>query len=280
MWKYSWIKTFIFFILILVTFNCQKDTVPFIEIVAKVGDDYLTRDQLTNWLPPDIPEDQRDVLARQYIDRWVERTTLAMKARDEGIALSSYERWSIQNVENEMLAQKYLENKLPQEIIITDEEISTYYQKNKDEYIRNRDEAHIIQLFLENQDRAIAREIRESKALLEVIEKNYLDSQNTRLFEKNGDMGYVPIENLRDEISRLARNGRTGRIYGPIRIESGYYYFQMLDKQKAGSYQSLDLVKADIRLRLINIKRKKLAEELARKMVEKYAVEIYSEHIK
>lgn len=266
-------------VLLLFILNCRSSNVPAIEIVARAGDQYLTREELLNWMPKNIPEEQKEILARQYIDRWVNKTVLAISAKSDGIQLTAYERWSLDNLHKEMLAQKYLNSKLPREIIITDQEIATYYEEKKDQFIRGEDEVHLIQLFLENLDRAIAEEIREQQSLLEVIKKNYLDTQINRIVEKNGDLGYVPVENLRKEIARQVKNGRTGRIYGPINIEKGYYYFQMMDKQNAGSYRSLDLVQEEIRIRLISIKREKLAEELSRKISEKYSVEIFPEHI-
>ncbi len=275
------------FIIILTTFpliltlaTCQKNTVPEIEIVAKVENEYLTREDLFNWMPDQVSEEQKKLLARQYIDRWVEKTTMALSAKNNGISLSSYEKWSLSNYEKELLAQKYLETKLPKNIIITDEEISTFYEENKKQFIRQEDEVHLIHLFLENQDKAIAAEMKELKSLLEVIKKNYLDTQFNRLLEKNGDLGYIPVSKLRKEITKLVKTGNTGRIYGPIRIEKGYYYFQMMDKQKAGSYRSLDLVKEEIRLRLTAIKRNNIANELGKKLTEKYIVKIFMEHIK
>lgn len=275
------------FIIVLTTFpliltfaTCQKNTVPEIEIVAKVENEYLTREDLFNWMPDHVSEEQKKLLARQYIDRWIEKTTMALTAKNNGISLSSYEKWSLLNYEKELLAQKYLETKLPKNIIITDEEISTFYEENKNQFIRQEDEVHLIHLFLENQDKAIAAEMKELKSLLEVIKKNYLDTQFNRLLEKNGDLGYIPVNKLRKEITRLVKTGSTGRIYGPIRIERGYYYFQMMDKQKAGSYRSLDLVKEEIRLRLTAIKRNSIANELGQKLTEKYIVKIFMEHIK
>ena len=272
--------SFIFLVVILyLILNCQNNSVPAIEIVAKAGDQYLTRDELSNWMPQDIPEEQKEILSRQYIDRWVQKTVLALTAQDDGISLTPYEKWSLESLHKEMLAQKYLDSKLPKEIIITDQEISTYYDQRKEQFIRNEDEVHLVQLFLENLDRAIAEEIRQEEALLDVIKRNYLDTQINRIVEKNGDLGYVPVKNLRKEIARSVKNGRTGRIYGPINIEKGYYYFQMMDKQEAGSYRSLDLVEEEIRLRLVSIKREKLADELSEKLKNTYAVEIFPEHI-
>lgn len=264
----------------IILLNCQNSSVPSIEVVAKVDGENLSREDLLRWLPSDIPEDQKAILSRQYIDHWVQKTVLAQAAKAEGISLTDYENWSLDFLQKDMLTQKYLTAKLPRDIIITDQEISTYYDQNVQQFLRNEDEVHLIQLYLDNRDRAIDEEIKEQDNLLEVIKKNYLDTQPGRSVERNGDLGYVPINSLKKEIGRLVRNGDTGRIYGPINIEHGYYYFQMMDKQSGGSYRSLDLVEEEIRLRLIAMKREKLTEELARKLLEKSNVKIFPEHIK
>ena len=275
--------SFFVFILALLTFlniSCQKDSVPQIEIVARVDGHLLTREELSNLVPPEVPEEQKEAISRQYIDRWIRQTILSIAAKNDDISLSDYQQWVIKNLEKEILAQKYLETKLPKQINITDEEISIYYKKNKEEFKRDVDEVHLIQLFLENLDGAITREIQERKSLLEVIRKNYLDSQINRLLEHNGDLGYVPIDNLRKEIIKRVKSGSTGRIYGPIKIESGYYYFQMMDKQPKGSYCSIDLVKPVVQLRLTNIKRDELAQNITKQLLAKYDVEIFTEHVK
>lgn len=277
-------KLRVFSVLILMSFsiylNCRNNSVPSIEIVAKVEGETLTREELLRWLPPNLPEDQKAILARQYIDRWVQKSVLAQAAKYDGIKLSVYENWSMDFLQKEMLSQKYLTAKLPRDIIITDQEISTYYDQNVQQFIRNGDEVHLIQLYLDNLDRAIADEIREQGNLLEVIKKNYLDSQPTRIVERNGDLGYVTINSLRKEIIRLVRSGNTGKIYGPINMENGYYYFQMMDKQAGGTFRSLDLVEEEIRLRLVAMRRQKLTEDLAQQLVEKASVKIFPEHIK
>jgi hypothetical protein len=264
---------------IILVAGCRNSSVPQIEIIAKVDDQYLTREELLNWMPPDLPENQKEILSRQYVDRWVQKTMMASLAKSEGITLSAYEKWSIENLQKDMLAQKYLDAKLPKDIIITDQEISNYYEEKKEQFIRTEDEVHIVQLFLDNLDQAIAKEIREENSLLEVIKKNYLDTQVNRIVEKNGDLGYVPVKSLRKEITRTVKSGSTGRIYGPIKIEKGYYYFQMMDKQPKGSYRSLDLMQSQIRFRLTQIKRQKLAEDLGEELRERFAIEIFREHI-
>ena len=120
--------------------GCHNDSIPESEIVAKVGDSYLSREELQNWLPPNIPEDQKDAVVRQYIDRWIQTTSLYLSAKKQDISLAQYEQWAVRNLEKEMYAQKYLDQKLPKEIIVTDKEIEDYYNENKDEFIRSEEE--------------------------------------------------------------------------------------------------------------------------------------------
>ncbi len=280
-------KSYVFFLVVLgfiltlgIWEGCHNEKVSRIEIVARVGDHYLTRDQLLKWMPPDLPEDQFDFVARQYVDRWVRTTTLYLAALESGVNLSPYEEWSIDHLKENMLAQKYLQSKLPHQIVITDKEIEDYYQQHREEFKRDEDEVHLVHLFLENRDPAIAREIQESKSLLDVIEHNYLDRKLTRLNEPNGDLGYVPISKIRREILRRVKIGKTGRIYGPISLEGGNYYFQMLDKQPAGSYRSLELVKDQIRMQLLNVRRRQLEREIAEQTAKNFKVEVFMEHLK
>ncbi len=260
--------------------GCHNDKIPRIEIIARVGDQVLTRDQLLKWMPPDLPEDQFDFVARQYVDRWVQTTALYLAALESGVSLSPYEEWSIEHLKEDMLARKFLQTKLPHQIVITDKEIEDYYLQHRDEFKRDEDEVHLVHLFLENRDPAIAREIQESKSLLDVIEHNYLDRKLTRLNEPNGDLGYVPMSRIRKEILRRVKIGKTGRIYGPISLDGGVYYFQMLDKQPAGSYRSLELVKDQVKMQLLNIRRRQLEREIAQQTAKNFKVEIFIEHLK
>ncbi|MFZ0390964.1 MAG: hypothetical protein WAN36_10955, partial [Calditrichia bacterium] len=166
---------------LLVFASCQKKPAPFKEIVARVEDEYLTRDQLKDWLPPNLPQESRNLVAHRYIERWVQKTALAKMAEKENMSLNDYEEWTIHNFHKNMLAEKYLEKHLPQEVSITDEEIKEYYQNNREEFKRTQPELHLVQLYLEKLDQAISREIQNSNNLLQVIQKNYLEASSDRM---------------------------------------------------------------------------------------------------
>ena len=259
--------------------SCQRNAVPEIEVVAQVEDLYLTRTELLNWMPREIPADQKKVLAEQYIDRWVKTVTLYLAAKSDQVKLDDYSKWSLEYLQRQMLADKYVEKKQSTRLLVTDEDISRYYENHKEEFKRDKDEVHLVQLYLEKLDNAITKEISSAEYLLDVIEKNYLNNLGNRLFEQNGDLGYVPVEDLRSEIRRRIISGRTGKIYGPIKIDDGYFYFQMMDKKDANTIRNLENVKNDIWMMLTKIKMQKEQDNIAEAANKMFDIKIYPEHI-
>ena len=57
------LNIFLFLLTLVILFaGCQSKSIPDIEIIAKVGDQYLTRDQLLKWMPPNLPEEQKAIV--------------------------------------------------------------------------------------------------------------------------------------------------------------------------------------------------------------------------
>jgi len=269
----------LFLLLVLAVVGCQSPKPLPGEIVARVGDQYLTRTQVMLLVPSSLEEDTKEQYMRNIIDRWVELQVLAKAAESEGIELTELQRFELEKMRLEMLATRYIQNKLSGDVLITDEEIEEYYQQNQKEFVRDADEVHLVHLFLEKLDRAIVNEIRQSKELLAVIEKNYLDRQITTMREKNGDLGYVQVQDLRPEIRKTVRFARTGRIYGPIKSSDGYHYIQVLDKKKAGTIRSLELVRSGIELRLKMEKREEALKALKVALKKQFDVETFLTNI-
>lgn len=229
---------------------CQNNKPLPAEIVARVGDAYLTKTTVLELLPPNLPESDKPYYIQKIVETWIDRQVLFQSARQSGVKLSPIDEFQIETLRQELLNFRFLNQTLPKEVLITDQEIEDYYQHNQVDFVRDEDEVHLVHLFLEKLDRAIVKEIRETKLLMDVIKKNYMDRQITPVREKNGDLGYVPLPNLRPEFRKAIRGTKTGVIYGPIRTGDGYHYLQVLDRQKKGTVRSLELVVDEIRTRL------------------------------
>ncbi len=264
---------FIFFV------GCSKNEPPPSEIVARVGKAYLSKDMVEHLLPSQLTSDRRRFFVKRIVEQWIDNQVLAQKALEDGLTLSPGDRWQLQNLKMELLASKFLEKKTQQKFPVTDREIEEYYQANQEEFKRDHDEVHLVHLFFEKPDKVIIREIRQSKSLLEVIRKNYLDRQITKVMEPNGDLGYVITEQLRPEFRRAIRGTKTGLIYGPIYSKDGTHYLQVLDRQPAGSIRSLDLVKETIKAHLEAQKRYSYIKMIKQSARKDFGVETFYDNI-
>ncbi len=249
------------------------------DIVARVGDKYLLREVVMQLVPDNLTLEQQQYYIKQIVEQWVDSHTLAAAAIQEGYTLSTTDKWQIDKLESELLANRYLKSKVRKDFPVTDQEIEDYYNANQEQFRRAKDEVHLIHLYMEQLDNVIRNEIRKSKDLLEVIKNNYLDTQVSRAAEPNGDLGYLPVEQLRPEFQRAIRGTRTGVIYGPIKTDTGYHFLQVIDRQPAGSIRSLDLVAGEIRVILSAMKQREKLSELKAELRKKFKAETFYENV-
>lgn len=237
---------FAFFLILLIVIGCQNKRPDPRKVVARVGNEYLTREIIIELIPENITEEERDIFQKNLVERWIEKQILRQAALDEGIEFSQRDTWQLENLKLDIFAQKLFNSKISATETVTDKEIEDYYSANQGSFTRDKDEVHIVHLFLEKLDRTIRNEITKSNSLQDVIEKNFLMQQINNIVEPNGDLGFVEVSSLRSVFSRAIRGRKTGIIYGPIKTSDGYHYLQVLDRKEAGSVRELDLVQDEI----------------------------------
>ncbi len=258
--------------------TCQNNRPRPEDVVARVGEAYLTRQTIKAIIPEQLPEESRQVYLRKLVDDWVRTQLLAQEARRSGIDFTIRDRWAIESLKRQLLSEALIANQVPTDFQIPEKEVRAYYETYKEEFKRDKEEVHLVHLFLEKRDRAIEREIKDSKNLQAVIEKNFLDQRVTPLMEKNGDLGYLSVENLKKPFRWYINRAKVGDIVGPIKSNNGYHFFQVLDRQPAGSYKALELVRAEIVARLKIEHRHKLVKELVDQLRRNAEVQIFLEN--
>jgi parvulin-like peptidyl-prolyl isomerase len=267
-------KLFVLIFIAIVIFSCeQKNELP-AGLVAQVDDSYLVKKQLEYRVPAQISGDVAFSMKRMMIKQWVENEIIYQSAIKEGLKLNEEEQFQIDSYKKSLLVEKYLNNKLNKNYLVSDKEIEDLYNSTKKEFVRVADEVHIIHLNIENRDNAIFNEIRESSDLKEIISKYYFDTRST-MEKPNGDMGYVVLETLPDFMQKEIKRLKTGSISRPIKSDQGYHFIQLIDKQKAGTQIDLDLVKDELVRRIKWNKRQQESKRLASELKDKFQVQTY-----
>jgi len=63
--------------------GCQKNQPDPLEVLARVGDQYLTRETVDSLVPPETPSENRDLVIRNLVEKWIDRQVMAQTARKE-----------------------------------------------------------------------------------------------------------------------------------------------------------------------------------------------------
>lgn len=227
------------------------------EMVAQVNDRYLVNEEVKYGTPQGLEKKVILALKKDIITRWVESEALNQAALEEGFKHGPKEEFMIREYAKELLVQRYLNSKLNKDYSISRKDIEEYYQKNRQGFIRQQDEMHLIHLFLEHRDNVIFKEINTTDDLLALIKKYYFDEKSTKE-QPNGDLGYVPNSVLPDNFIRMLKKMKTGAVSKPIKTAQGYHFLQLLNSKKKGSIRNLELVKSQI---IIRLKRERRAAE-------------------
>ncbi len=256
-------------------FACKKSEKMPEDMVAQVNDHYLRLAQVNASVPAGLSDDLALSLKKNVISRWVENEAIYESAVKAGTELSDYDKFLINEYRKSLVIQHYLDRKLKGKLSVSEKEIEDYYEKHKDEFKRAKDEVHVIHLRITQSDPAIFKEIRNSNNLMEIIKKFYFDEKST-INQPNGDLGYVPISEFPSAFAKVLKRMKTGTITKrPIKTSDGYHFFQLLDRQKAGTVRSLDLVRDEIVLRLKKQHRDEAIKEIVQEAKQKVQIQTY-----
>jgi peptidyl-prolyl cis-trans isomerase C len=270
--KLFYASLFMFASLILGVIGCSSKDDTKGNVVAQVNTAQITNSELEAAIPEGSSDEVKIALKRNLMEKWIEEEIFYQVALEEGLSLSEEEMALVRNYEKRLLIQKYIDTRLSQNYRILDQEVEDYYNQHKKEFVWDDDIVHVIHLVLENDDREIRNEIRQSNDLLSVIKKNFLDQQSTPE-RPIGDLGYQKLSEFPTAIQRRIKNLKTGNVSGPIRTEYGYHYVQLLDYQKKGAVKDLDLARGEIQMRLQVLKRNEEIGSIKQSLRSKFTIQ-------
>lgn len=196
-----------------------------------------------------ISPQQREVGLGRAAARVGSLADLRLKLERSGIPMEAYER----KIETDLM----LDRIIAQQVEVGAEEISAYYEANRDDFRRGpRVRARMIMLF---GDRSNAEAVRDALSDPEAdfagLAKSLSEDEATR--DAGGDMGYFERGDYAPEISEAAFNLKPGEISDIIKAPDGWVMLKVEETVAAGPL-SLDEVQDQIRHRLARQKQEEL----------------------
>lgn len=209
---------------------------------------------------------------RQFVDNFV----LSRLIYERGVA-SGYDSdpdvlKQLEDLKRRLVVQRVMQEQ--QSAPVEDADVQAYYDANQSEFATDRVKAsHILVA-----DEALAKDIRAkltaNPGQFENLAKEHsIDKANA---EKGGDLGFFGrgrmVKEFEDAAFALSENGQ---ISDPIQTRFGFHIIKRTDREE-GKVKPFDEVKNQIRIRLINEKRRQRTEEFLSKLKQEagYQVDI------
>ena len=238
--KGSQYSAFLLLMVIFVILGC-RGRVADDEIVARVGDTALSRTEMKQKMAWGGMSADRE---SDFIDRWVNRELLYQEAKRMDLDESVELRWELEQVEKEFLVQKLLERTFAQEVQITEEEIESYYEENKEDFLVAEDEVSALHILTKTQAEAnIARQEIIAGKTFEDVAREY----SIGIFkDRGGNMGFIRKEDVIPEIERNAFRLAEGRVSRVFSSSYGFHILKVIKKRMRGDFKDLSDVHDEI----------------------------------
>jgi foldase protein PrsA len=132
-----------------------------------------------------------------------------------------------EDIEFYLLAEKLIEP----EISITDEEMKTYFEENKDSF-DEKEQVKASHILVE--DEATAKKVKEEldtgKDFAELAKEYSTDTSNAA---DGGDLGYFTKGEMAEEFEKAAFEMEVNTVSNPVKTDFGYHIIKVTDKKAA-----------------------------------------------
>jgi peptidyl-prolyl cis-trans isomerase C len=259
-----------------------KDSVENSTVVAKIGGERITKEDLIESLDGLPPKQQVNYLSsperlKEYLDSLINQIILYKEAEKRGIDKRKAVKNNIQNYERRLLIQALSQDILGREL--SEEEIRKYYEENPIDFSQVR----ISQIFIKaNPEQGISKDEARTIAWLVVNRANagesfeelveyFSDDIETK--KRGGDLGYISRGRLPNDLENKIFSFKVGEISNPVETEDGFLIIKVTEGPKIlPFYQVRDRIQVELR--------KKEFSDYTKKLREQIGVEVFEENLK
>lgn len=221
---------------------CNKNTPPE-NYLARVDNKYLTTDDLKflSIINPDgkVPRGQ----LQAFLNDWTDTEILAQQAMKYDLDQDPYLQSRLNSFKKKLLADTYIRYHINKDITVPDSAIQSYYNQHKQVFMWEHDGAEVVHYFCANKDTA--------QQVYDILRNGSLE-EKTLLYQKNHpNTQLVTYQEVIPEIGDALFGTRATGVLSPIKSQFGYHVLVVKERYKAGTYQTLDQVRDEIRERLL-----------------------------
>lgn len=234
-------------------------------------DDYIKSRFLDFFIEEQLMVDQAQKMMVSVSEAEVERAMGKPEGPVELIIDS--EGWRV-GFRNNILVQKFLNQFVLKDLVITDEEAKLYYDNHPEEFTIP-EKVRASQILVEDEEKAQkVLELLQKRSFEEVAQAFSISPEA----EKGGDMGYFEKEQLPLEFEKVIFGLKVRQHSQVVKSPYGYHVFMLVEKRSGGKLpfsEAEDL----IRIKLMQIKGEELYKKYLSQLKEKSHIKIYYQNL-
>jgi len=245
-------------------------------ILASFGEQTITLGEF-NKLWEQVPEEYKLQLDKSMVlDQMISEKLLIQEAKDMGLEEDKDILEHIKKMTEQILVQALIEREILDKVKVNDEEVSEYYEQNKDSFTE-KEQVHLYNILLETEKEAqdILEQLTAGADFSEIaIEKSTGPSA-----AQGGDLGYLSKGTIIPEIEEVIFALEVEELSEVVKTDFGFHILKITEK-KPETVKTLEEVKEDIIQTLLPAKQKEAFENLLEKLKGKAEIEINEEALK
>lgn len=247
--------------IMLFAFACAKKEDS--KVLVTIDNDKMTLQEFNKELDR-IPVNMKMLVATQsgkksYLDKLIVKRLLLKEAGKEKIDSDKEFQERLADIKDQLIIESLLKKKITADAKISDEDIKSYYDKNKENFKREREinTRHIL-LKTEEEAKQIQGRILKGEDFIELAKKYSIDPNAAAT---GGEIGFHPKGSLVPEYEAAAfKLTKVGQLSGIVKTQFGYHIIR-LEGTKPPSYVPIDEVKDFIKQKILQEKQSELLEK-------------------
>lgn len=249
---------------------CQ-DT-PTGDLLAKVGDSYLTSQALEARIPVQMAGRLHAADQRRLVDAWVDEQLLYQEAirleLDQDLSLQQ----QIEQATHDLLTAGLLERTYLQGAELTEETIQQYYLEHQDDFVRDQPSLRARHILVAS--RADLQRVRKRLDRGELFDQVAREESIDESSERGGDLGYFSEDRVDPAFWSACDGAKIGRAV-QARTHLGQHLVDVLDRREAGIVRDLLEVRGEIRQRILSARRERAKQDLLDAIRNRVPVTVY-----
>jgi len=217
-----------------------------------------------------IPDNYKMQLNKEdVLEQLITQTLLIQKADELNLPEDPDVAFQIKNTVDQILIQFLLEKEIVEKTTLTDEDIESYYEENKENYWQE-EEVHALNILVETEEQAqeVMKQLEEGQEFdLLATEISIASSAS-----KGGDIGFISKGTLMTEIEEQLFILNPGEISEIIPTENGFHIFKVLEKNPSG-YLELAEVQIEIESQLLPLKQQEVFDQYLKDIEDQAVIE-------